>query len=270
MESFLEISDECLEEPDRPCLKLFYMLEGNALAKVYENPIPLQAGDVLLVSSRKNVHTLEKEAGSKLLFLLLDERKTEEFLGPLLFTQNALTRFLFQGIYGDDFQDFCLVRTKGDELIRRLFLELWEESKRQEEFFAFALQHRFILLMTELIRRHMSHVVQDVPASLTAEGYELYNYITKSDFRLTLDDIAERFYIAPSYASRYVKKLTGMPFSTLMKSCRFYVATLMLSTTNKSISAISEQVGYDNPENFIRAFKKEYRVTPTQYRLQNQ
>ena len=55
-----------------------------------------------------------------------------------------------------------------------------------------------------------------------------------------------------------------------MKSCRFYVATLMLSTTNKSISAISEQVGYDNPENFIRAFKKEYRVTPTQYRLQNQ
>jgi AraC-like DNA-binding protein len=270
MKSFLAISDECLEEPDSPCLKLFYVLEGNALAKVYENPISLQAGDILLVSSRKNAHTLEKADDSKLLFILLDERKTDEFLGPLLFTQNALTRFLFQGIYCDDFRDYCHVRTENDELVRRLFLELWEEFKRQEEFFDFALQHRFILLMTELVRRHKSHVVQDIPATLTAEGYELYNFITKSDFRLTLDDVARQFFIAPSYASRYVKKLTGMSFSTLMKSCRFYVATLMLSTTNKSVSAISEQVGYDNPENFIRAFKREYHVTPTQYRLQSQ
>lgn len=279
MNPFLLISDEPLAPPAEPCMRLYYILQGNVLAKSCQEAISLQTGDVLLLSSSPAEPVLEHSDGARLFFLQLDERKTDEFLGPLLFSQNDITRFLFQQTLGKNVskaaangnrQTYCVISTGDDALIRNLFFELLEESRQKKEFFEFALQHRFILLMTELIRRHKTHVVQDVPSLLTAEGYELYNYITRSDFRITLDDIAAHFYIAPSYASRYVKKLTGISFSSLMKSCRFYVATLMLTTTNKSISAISEQVGYDNPENFIRAFKNEYGVTPSQYRVENQ
>ncbi len=279
MNPFLLISDEPLIHPSPLYLKIYYVANGSSILRLFEETIPLQTGDVLLLSPSPNVPLPEKSDGAKLLFLQLDERKTDEFLGPLLFSQNDITRFLFQRTLGknaskpvsnSNHQTYCVISTGDDALIRNLFFELLEESRQEKEFFEFALQHRFILLMTELIRRHKTHVVQDVPSPLTAEGYELYNYITRSNFRLTLDDIAKQFFIAPSYASRYVKKLTGISFSSLMKSCRFYVATLMLTTTNKSISAISEQVGYDNPENFIRAFKNEYGVTPSQYRLENQ
>lgn len=40
----------------------------------------------------------------------------------------------------------------------------------------------------------------------------------------------------------------------------------MLTTTPKSIRSIAAQVGYDTPENFVRAFKKKHGVTPSEYR----
>lgn len=36
--------------------------------------------------------------------------------------------------------------------------------------------------------------------------------------------------------------------------------------TQKSVADISEILGYENPETFIRAFKKDLHITPAKYR----
>ena len=40
----------------------------------------------------------------------------------------------------------------------------------------------------------------------------------------------------------------------------------LLINTQKSVADISEILGYENPETFIRAFKKELHITPAKYR----
>ena len=47
---------------------------------------------------------------------------------------------------------------------------------------------------------------------------------------------------------------------------RFDIALAMLTDTNISISDISSDIGYENVEHFIRIFKKEYNLTPSEYR----
>ena len=42
----------------------------------------------------------------------------------------------------------------------------------------------------------------------------------------------------------------------------------MLLNTNKTVATISEELGYMNPETFIRSFKKFTDMTPAQYRKQ--
>ena len=42
----------------------------------------------------------------------------------------------------------------------------------------------------------------------------------------------------------------------------------ILLNKNKTVAAISEELGYMNPETFIRSFKKFTQMTPTQYRKQ--
>ena len=45
-------------------------------------------------------------------------------------------------------------------------------------------------------------------------------------------------------------------------------AERMLLNTTKTVSTISEELGYMNPETFIRSFKKFTQMTPAQYRRQ--
>ena len=126
--------------------------------------------------------------------------------------------------------------------------------------------HLFCILMTHLVREHGEHCQREIPAPISEEGYRIFTDIINSDFRLTLSDIASSCHIAPSYASRYVRQHTGLSFSALLSGARDYVACLMLTTTPKSIRSIAAQVGYDTPENFVRAFKKKHGVTPSEYR----
>ncbi|HIS30396.1 MAG TPA: AraC family transcriptional regulator [Candidatus Limivivens intestinipullorum] len=45
-----------------------------------------------------------------------------------------------------------------------------------------------------------------------------------------------------------------------------YCSKYIKETTSYSVQHISSLLGYENPENFIRAFKKEYGVSPSQFR----
>lgn len=37
--------------------------------------------------------------------------------------------------------------------------------------------------------------------------------------------------------------------------------------SSMTVGQISDELGYENPESFIRIFKKEYQMTPAQYRI---
>lgn len=43
-------------------------------------------------------------------------------------------------------------------------------------------------------------------------------------------------------------------------------AQIMLQDTDLSVSDIAHEVGYENTEHFIRIFKKNLHMTPTEYR----
>ena len=47
---------------------------------------------------------------------------------------------------------------------------------------------------------------------------------------------------------------------------RMKFAATLLSTTSLSIVQVSEQVGYLDANNFSTAFKREYKLSPRQYR----
>jgi AraC-like DNA-binding protein len=55
-------------------------------------------------------------------------------------------------------------------------------------------------------------------------------------------------------------------FRYLRKLC-LQRASLLLLDTDKFISEIAYDMGYSNPSNFCYAFKKEYGMTPLQYRV---
>ncbi|MGF0032770.1 2-isopropylmalate synthase [Bariatricus sp. SGI.154] len=101
-----------------------------------------------------------------------------------------------------------------------------------------------------------------------ARMIEIMNYIQANYIDITLDDLAEKFYLSKPYISKYIKEKSGMTFGELVKKIRMKKAKALLKSSNMTVENIALTVGYQNVEHFNRMFKKAYNMTPMQFRNQ--
>ena len=247
-----------LHGPTQPDYLYLYLAgTGGGDVCIHESRLCLAPGDILLFSGALALKTEDSAS---------DSRTDSRLLGFLSERADEYIRFLFRNSYVYHYEDYLVISAKDDPVPREIIDSMETELAAQRPYRTDMLIHLFCILMTHLVREHGEHCQREIPAPISEEGYRIFTDIINSDFRLTLSDIASSCHIAPSYASRYVRQHTGLSFSALLSGARDYVACLMLTTTPKSIRSIAAQVGYDTPENFVRAFKKKHGVTPSEYR----
>ena len=85
--------------------------------------------------------------------------------------------------------------------------------------------------------------------------------------KVTLKDAAEVVFWSPKYLSRIFRELTGEGFNEYKAKLKLEEAKNFLAKTGHTVGQISDKLGYQNPESFIRQFKKITKRTPTEYRL---
>lgn len=83
---------------------------------------------------------------------------------------------------------------------------------------------------------------------------------------ITLETCASIMNFNPDYLRQVFRKQTGINFSEYLSSYRLKMAKQMLVETELTIKDIAEKLCYNNPQNFIRYFRKMEGVTPGQYR----
>ncbi len=84
---------------------------------------------------------------------------------------------------------------------------------------------------------------------------------------ITRKDVADAVYMNPSYFSRYYKQKTGVFYSDYLTSVRISHAKELMKT-DKSLSEISREVGYNTRRYFNSNFMTIVGMTPKEYRLQ--
>lgn len=83
---------------------------------------------------------------------------------------------------------------------------------------------------------------------------------------ISLDYIADKVYLSPSYLSYLFKISTGMSFIKYLTEYRLNEATKLLDNTNMKVVDIGNNVGYGNLSYFCMLFKNHFGVTPAKYR----
>ncbi|MFH5181879.1 helix-turn-helix transcriptional regulator [Paenibacillus sp. TAB 01] len=86
------------------------------------------------------------------------------------------------------------------------------------------------------------------------------------DQNLTLESVAARLDIHPSYIRRLIKQETGSSFNQFLSDYRLEIAKQWLANTDMKIMEIADSLCYNNPQNFIRYFRRMTGITPGQYR----
>lgn len=96
---------------------------------------------------------------------------------------------------------------------------------------------------------------------------DLLNYID-SHFAgpMTIRDASLRLGVTDQYFCRYFKKVTGMSFTEYLGDLRLRRAAKDLELTNRPISDIAFENGFENTGYFFKSFKYKFGVTPLRYR----
>lgn len=83
---------------------------------------------------------------------------------------------------------------------------------------------------------------------------------------LSVQGLAQHFYIHPNYISQLFRKEVGETFTAYLAKLRMNYACQLLRRTELPINEIAEKAGYEDYFYFTRLFKKMTGKTPTQYR----
>lgn len=86
---------------------------------------------------------------------------------------------------------------------------------------------------------------------------------------LTLSQISKVAGYSQNYFCNIFKTCTGKSVSTYLMDVRIRRAKQLLTTTNKSVNLIAEEVGYEFPSYFIKIFKETTGMTPNAFRRAN-
>ena len=85
---------------------------------------------------------------------------------------------------------------------------------------------------------------------------------------LTVGDVADYVGFSKSYFSAYFKKTLGFSVSAFILRCKLEEGRELLQYTDKSISTISEFLCFSSQSHFHTSFRKQFGMTPSEYRKQ--
>ena len=123
------------------------------------------------------------------------------------------------------------------------------------------LQYRMILDYTARVEKEK---LGKSPSRLVGE---VARYVRKNiSGRTSVEDLARTMFISRTHLAKRFKEETGKTLSDYILTEKTEEAKRLLKHTDKSLSAISEYLGFSSQSHFARVFKKYADITPSEYR----
>lgn len=161
-----------------------------------------------------------------------------------------------------------LVRTSGTrwEFLGDLFRCGVQEAEAKTPESEVLVVANTISLIAQLHRA----ITQDGSTALSAERPELLDrilgYVEEHlASKITLEEVARQFWVSQSTVSQAFRHKMGVSFYRCVTQRRL-IAAKSLITEGEALENVSARTGFADYSTFYRAFKKEYGISPRQYR----
>jgi AraC-like DNA-binding protein len=252
--------------------EIYYFHGGECKYLIGDRIYRLQEDDLIIMNGL-TLHRAYPEPGayyersviefsSEWLRPLLNNLNVPELLSPF----NQLSNTLFH------------IKDKGQSAeVKALIKKLAEKVKRSKEENAVddrfqvgeltAMLMQLLFKVYELSKQQLEHNIH-AESDKNLHVKKMIEWIdTHFCEPITLDDIAHHLNISKYYMSRIFKDVTGYTIMQYIMSCRINRAKYLLEIhPDKSILEVSLESGFEDSSHFSRFFRKQVKLTPTEYR----
>lgn len=152
----------------------------------------------------------------------------------------------------------------SEETVKNINL-LYEYFVTNGEYKEIKLKHLLNIILCNVLEN--STVVKNKNSFChPAVGKAMSMILTDVSKSTSLDEIAKKLNLSPSYFSDLFKKETGRSFSKWLREIRIEHAKRLLEENEISVLDVGFECGYETPSQFIKMFKRETGATPSAYR----
>ncbi len=155
-----------------------------------------------------------------------------------------------------------IVKTEDDETICHTITEILDRIRVYQK-------ERMLILQTlgnesnQFDINRTTDVVQEEIEIISRIKEYITSYINRD---ISVSTIANKFHYSASYISRVFKYHTNENLSVYIMKEKIAEAKRLLTTTDIPIQTISLNLGYQSPQAFARAFKRETGLSPQEFR----
>lgn len=156
---------------------------------------------------------------------------------------------------------------KSIEIIKNLIQDI-QNCNNSNEFGSEILKESLFVQLMVLMNRlflnsDKNRDIEDIQYDKTIEG--VLNYINSNlENDLSIDTIASEFFISKYYLMRKFKNQIGSSIHNYVVQKRLMLARSLISD-GLSMSSVCSRCGFNDYSSFVRAFKKVYGVSPSNY-----
>jgi AraC-like DNA-binding protein/quercetin dioxygenase-like cupin family protein len=246
--------------------EILYVVQGACIQQIGQQTQQLKQGDLCLLSPAA-CHSTFARADDILIHILISPRIIEDFFTNALRGRNAVSDFLRNALFLKDYASYLTFQTTGDDELLHQILDMFLEEFQMDEYADGIIASMLKVFFIKLVRKYKRTVKSPAFAPpVYAKTSDILQYIHENYATASLSELSKMLNYSIPYCSKYIKICTGYSFSQIQKRVRAQKAVDYLLHTDMSVERISELVGYTNPENFMRMFKKAYGISPAQYR----
>ena len=243
-------------------MEILYMYDGSGVNNVEGVPTRMKQGDFCILSPDV-YHFFDQDGDSVLMNILvridfLEQLACEIFTGDERFP-TYLRDIINEGrhpksifLHGSD--EIC-------ELADRLII-----ARMEDGVYADAEAEAWLTLLFARFTDSCDLLFSDGIHWQTSTIAAILNYLHARYDDVDLTSVAKQFTYTKSTICRLMKLHTGKTFSEYLNSIRMKRACDLLRASTLPVEKIAEQVGFRSIEYFNRCFKREFGMSPTNWR----
>ncbi|MEC0494143.1 AraC family transcriptional regulator [Bacillus glycinifermentans] len=240
--------------------ELYYLLNGERTYFINQKVYTAEKGSLIFI----NPHDVHRTSSTEVQeFERILVNFSHDFIKPLLAcSKHPLLPF-------PEHTNCISLPLREQTSVEQLLLDMKRECRLKKDGYEDVVRALLFQLLFSIYRSLQSGGQKEGPKlhPMHEKISEIASYINgRFHETITLNGLAQRFYISPSYLSRAFKKVTGFHLHEYIRHIRIREAKKYLRDTDEKMLSIAEKTGFKHISHFNKVFKDIVGIPPLQYR----
>lgn len=249
--------------------EMIYVYSGECIQKIDNKEMILSKGNLCLINS-KAYHsiTTENDKNNIVFNFMFKKSFFSRYFLNLIGENDNLSSFLINYLFDESSaENYIILNISESNSIENIILSIINEFLDEGPGFRSILESLYVILFIE-ISRNKTNITPNISVkNHTSNKFnKIIDYLETNFATTNLQETAKYFHYHPNYLSKEIKRNTNKTYSQILQNIKLKQACFYLSKTDLSPQEIIERIGYTELSYFYHIFKKNFGLTPMEYR----